>query len=265
MSQPVDHYRDGEWYDAEYVHIRADLPLYSAIAREATGPVLELACGTGRLSLPMASAGAWVTGVDLSEAMIRRAKAKQSQLRSDVQTRLRFEVGDMRTFRAGRRFDRVVLAFNALLHMLEDDHLLAALATARAHLAPGGRCHLDVFTPEPGLPSRDPDERYDPQQMIDPRTRQRWVVTENNRYDPRQQINHMRFYYRRAGGGGEPTGPELCAEVPLRVLFPRELDAFIRTAGLRIAAEYDDYGRTRPYTATRGLRVLELELASSPT
>lgn len=254
----MEPYGDGAWYDAEYVHIRADVPLYRGVAREARGPILELAAGTGRLSFPMAEAGATVLATDLGPSMIARAEEKLARSEPELRGRLRFEVADMRSLRLDARFDRVVLGFNGLMHMLEDDHVDAVLATARHHLAPGGRFHLDLFTPYPQLPERDPEGRYDPQQMIEPRTRERWWVTESNRYDPRRQVNHMRFHYRRAGADGEPTGPEQTMEVALRVFFPRELDRFVQQAGFRIVAEHEDHGRRRPYTAQGGLRVLEL-------
>lgn len=256
---PVDHYGDGVWYDAEYVHIRADFPLYQGIAQEARGPILELGCGTGRLSFPMAESGAEVLGIDLAAPMIARAEAKRACAAPAVRARLGFEVADMRTLRLRRRFDRVILAFNTIMHMLEDEDLLAVLETARAHLSAGGRFHLDLFTPYPLFPERDPTGRYDPQQMIDPRTGERWIVTENNHYEPRRQINHMRFYYRRADPNGAPVGPERFTEILLRVLFPRELDAFVRRAGFRIVREHEDYARTRAYSARGGLRVVELE------
>ena len=255
----VDHYGDGAWYDAEYVHIRADIPLYRQIAKAARGPILELACGTGRLSFPMAEAGARVVGVDAALPMLERARARTREVSLLVGARLEWVEGDMRSIRLGRRSDRVILGFNPLLHMLEDADLEATLVTAREHLAPGGRFHLDLFTPpEMGAP-RDPEGRFDPQQMFDPVTRQRWIVTENNRYDPRTQINHMRFYYRRADAEGQPVGPERVAEIPLRVIYPRELDSWLARTGLRVVAEHEDFERSRPYTAQAGLRVLELE------
>lgn len=256
---PLDHYGDGAWYDAEYVHIRADRPLYQAIAREASGPILELACGTGRLSFPMAEAGATVVGIDLAPAMLRQARRKLRQAPPEVQSRLRFEEADMRALDLGQRFDRVVLGFNTLLHMLEDKDLFALLDGVKRHLAPGGRFHFDIFTPYPGLGERDPEGRYDPQQMIGP-DGERWIVAENNTYDPRRQVNHMRFYYRRPGPDGEPTGQELHTEVSLRVIYPRELELLLRTAGFEILAEYEDYARSQAYTAKAGLRVVEAGL-----
>ena len=258
LVRAVDHYADGDWYDAEYVHMRADIPYYAGVAAHADGPLLELACGTGRLTFPMAEAGAEVVGVDLSPPMIDRAERKRSVLSSEVAGRLSFQVGDMRHVRLGRSFAGVVLGFNTIMHMLTDADLEAALATAAAHLWPGGRFYLDLHTPLTDLLVRDPDGRFDPQQMIEPRSGIRYVVTENNRYDPRTQINTMRFYYQPVDADERPAGPEHFTEVRLRVLFPRELDRWLSQAGFAIVEDWDGFER-QPFTGQGGRRVLVAE------
>lgn len=256
MAESFDHYGDGVWYDAEYVHIRGDIPYYVAVAKTVGGALLELACGTGRLTIPMAQAGPKVVGVDAAPAMLAQARAKCTELAPPERARLSFRAGDMRSVRLGRRFDGVVLAFNTIMHMLTDDDLLAALCTARDHLARDGRFFLDLHTPLPDLLDRDPDARYDPQQMVDPRTGHRYIVTENNRYDARRQINTMRFYYQRVDERGEAVGAERHTEVQLRVLFPREVDHWMDLAGFRIIEDWDDFERTQPFTGRGGRRVL---------
>lgn len=256
MDTPIDHYGDGIWYDAEYVHIRGDIAYYSAIARQTQGPILELACGTGRLTLPMARAGATVCGVDLSAAMLVRAESKRRQLAPEVQTRLSFSLGDMRTLRLPQTFSAVILAFNTLMHMTDDSDLEAALRTAHHHLKQGGHFYLDLFTPFPDLLSRDPEGRFDPQQMVDPRTRARYVVTENNRYDPRSQINTVRFYYQQVDENLAPVGEERFAELHLRVIFPRELDHWLHLTGFRITEDWDDFEKTTPFTGAGGRRIV---------
>lgn len=256
------YYSDGAWYDAEYVHIGGDVPYWERVARESPGPILELACGTGRLSIPMSvRAGRPVVGVDIAPSMIERALVKRSRLPPDLQANLQFLVGDMRSVRLGSKFPCVVLAFNTLMHMLEDDDLAATLATAREHLLPDGFFHLELHTPHPSIISaRDPAGRYDPQQMIDPHTGYRWVVTENNRYDPRTQINHMHFYYRRADAQGRAFGEERQVTLRLRVIFPRELDRWLRDSGFEVVGDWDDFARSKPFSGEGGRRVMALKL-----
>lgn len=258
LDDSVEYYRDGARYDAEYVHIGGDIPYYVRVASETRGPLLELAAGTGRLTIPMAEAARdAVVGLDLSPGMIARADEKRARLSPEVQGRLQFVVGDMRTVRLDRSFDAVVLAFNTLMHMTEDDDLAALLETVRAHLTDDGAFHLDLHTPYPSLMSqRDPAGRYDPQQLIDPRTRERWQVTENNAYDPRTQINTMSFFYRRVDGTGAPFGPESRMDLRLRVIFPRELDRWLYAAGFAVVGDWEDLARSQPFTGRGGRRVM---------
>lgn len=253
---PLDHYGDGEWYDAEYVHIRGDVPYYKQVAQQVGGPLLELACGTGRLTIPMGQAGASVHGIDLATPMVEQARRKCDALPSEVRARLSFQVADMRTVRLDRVFAAVVLGFNTIMHMLSDDDLAAALATVRTHLHPGGHFFFDLHTPLIELLERDPNGRFDPQEMIDPRTRDRYVVTESNSYDARYQINTMRFHYQRVDAEGRAVGPERSAEVRLRVLFPRELDYWLDRAGFDVVGDWDDFERQRPFTGQGGRRVV---------
>lgn len=255
LPEELLHYADGDWYDAEYVHIGGDIPYYERVSREVSGSILELACGTGRLTEPMVKAGSTVVGVDIAPGMLARAQNKRAALPAEVQERLRYVHGDMRTVRLGRTFDAVVLGFNTLLHLVRDDDLEAALETVRAHLAPEGRFYFDVHTPHFGLLERDPNGRYDPQQMIDPHTGDRYVVTESNRFLAREQLNLLSFHYQRVDRAGAPQGPERTITLRLRVMFPRELDRWFELAGLRILGEWDDFGRETPFTGRGGRRV----------
>ncbi len=252
-----DYYADGAWYDAEYVHIGRDIPYYVDVAARTPGPILELACGTGRITFPMISAGAVVHGIDNAPAMLAQAEKKRRRLPAGDQARVSFSAGDMRTLRLHRRFDAVILAFNTLMHMTEDADLRSALETARAHLSPSGRFYFDIHTPLPSTGSEsDPEGRYDPQEMIEARTGHRYVVSENNVYLPRQQINLMRFYYQRVDRNGAPVGPERRSVLRLRVIFPRELDHWLRLVGLEIVEDWDDFERSGPFTAKGGRRVV---------
>lgn len=242
------HYGDGDWYDDEYVHVGGDR---AAVAEWAGArQVLELACGTGRLTFPMAQAGARVVGVDLEPAMLERAERKRAILAEPIRSRVRFVLGDMRSLELDARFERVVVGLNALMHMLTDADLAQALTTVRRHLAPDGRALLDVFAPLPV--DHDDAARVDPQQMI--HGGHRWEVTENRSYDPRQQLQTLRFFYRRLD---EPE-PSWFSELRLRVIYPRELDSWLDRAGLEVVGDWDDIERTQSFTGAGGRRVIEV-------
>ena len=72
-SERLPLYRDGRVYDAMNRAVTADVPFYVAEAKAANGPVLELACGTGRLTIPVAENGVEIVGLDSSPSMLEHA------------------------------------------------------------------------------------------------------------------------------------------------------------------------------------------------
>jgi hypothetical protein len=162
----------------------------------------------------------------------------------------------MRTVRLPQKFEAVVLGFNTLMHMIEDDDLSRAFETVRAHLVPGGLFHFDLHTPFPELLSRDPTKRYDPQEMIAPATGDRYIVTESNEYDARTQINRMYFFYQQVDREGRPVGSEKRAVLLLRVIFPRELDRWLHDFGFEVVGDWDDFERTKAFSGRGGRRVV---------
>ena len=134
---------DGDLYDALFGDFGFDRDFYLDLARGADGPVLEVACGTGRILLPCLQAGVDIDGLDLFPAMLDtlRRKAAALGLRPTVHR------ADMRAFVLPRRYALVFCAFNGFVHCLTTDDQIRALGTWRAHLAPGGMVALNVFYP----------------------------------------------------------------------------------------------------------------------
>lgn len=123
---------------------REDIAFYTDVAREADGPVLEMACGTGRIYLELLRAGVDADGFDLSAGAIDllRAKADGEDLDPTVWR------DDMTDFSVEREYELVVCPFNAMQHLLSIEDQLAALRTIYDALAPGGRFVFDVFVPD---------------------------------------------------------------------------------------------------------------------
>jgi SAM-dependent methyltransferase len=134
-----------EYYDEVYVdqHASGDLAFYVQEARAAGGPVLEAACGTGRILLPTLASGVDIDGFDRSPAMLRRlaAKAAAQGLSPNVWQ------ADLRDFTTGRRYALITCPFRAFLHLLTWQDQLAALNRFRERLDRGGRVLLNVFHP----------------------------------------------------------------------------------------------------------------------
>ena len=116
--------------------------VYRDLAYQIGGPILELACGTGRLTIPLARDGHDIVGLDASSAMLRSAKSKTDGL--DIM----FVHSDMRNFDLGRRFPLIILSCNSLAHLTSNEDLKAGLDRVAKHLAPGGVFAFDVINPD---------------------------------------------------------------------------------------------------------------------
>jgi SAM-dependent methyltransferase len=130
-------------YDEWSRSVVEDVPFYVEEARASGGPVVELAVGTGRIAVPIASSGIPVIGVDSSEAML--AICAERAALAGVELDLRF--GDLRDPPVSERVPLVTCPFRSLLHLRTDADRRRALRSVRGLLAPGGRFVFDVFTP----------------------------------------------------------------------------------------------------------------------
>lgn len=123
--------------------------------RETAGVdhVLELACGTGRITLPLLHAGRRVTATDRSEPMLEALERKARALPADpiAQGRLRVLRADMSELSLGERFGAVVCAYSAFTYLVDGEERRRALSAIRAHLREGGAFLLDAFVPDLGL------------------------------------------------------------------------------------------------------------------
>jgi SAM-dependent methyltransferase len=136
-------FEDPVRYDALFEDLDFDRSFYVGLARAAGGPVLEVACGTGRVLIPCLEAGADIEGLDLEPAMLERLRAKAAAkgLRPKV------HLADMRRFSLARRFALAFIPFNGFVHCLTTTDQRACLAACRAHLTPGGRLVFNTFFP----------------------------------------------------------------------------------------------------------------------
>jgi SAM-dependent methyltransferase len=141
-----------EAYDREH-HGQAittqDVPFYVELAVEAAAggqEVLELGCGTGRVTLPVAAAGVSITGVDASPQMLAVARRMAGGAPNP-----RWIEADMARFDLGRRFGLVIVPFRSFQMLLTVEDQASCLACIGRHLAAGGRLALNVANPAPAL------------------------------------------------------------------------------------------------------------------
>ena len=155
MTAVASLYDDPVLYDL-LLEPEPRLSFYRDLAERQGGRVLELACGTGQLLVPIAEQGMRCTGIDLSAPMLRAARDRARGAGVEVG----LHQADMRSFALGERFGLVFVARNSWLHLHEADEFLRCLARVRAHLEEEGVFALDLFVPNPATLTRDPSERH---------------------------------------------------------------------------------------------------------
>jgi SAM-dependent methyltransferase len=236
-----EHYEDAVLYDYEYRRRRSDTTFYRNLARRLRAPwVLDLACGSGRLALPLARDGRTVVGLDLSHAMLVRCVARRARLGQAARQRLHLIEADMRRFALRQRFPLIVCAFNAFEHLYTRVDVAACLRAVRTHLAPGGRFAFDVQNPDLRWLTRDPDRHWGRTRFRHPKSGVRLEYTTNHIYDPISQIAVIRFHYRPVDGpqSDEPPRSVLLTQ---RKFFPAELEALLAANGFSVEQRYGGF------------------------
>jgi SAM-dependent methyltransferase len=220
-----------------------DVAFYREAAREYGDPILELGCGTGRITMALAEAGKRVTGLDLSERMLERAVKKRAALRVEERERLHLIQGDMTKFDLGEKFLLIIIPFRPLQHLLEVKQQIACLECVRKHLRPSGRLILDVF-------------QTDAERMHDPIHMRESIITEYKTSDGRQvriserlaafhraeQRNDVEMIFSVEHPGGRKE--RLVFAWPLRYFFRYEVEHLLARCGFRVKAEYGNFDRT---------------------
>jgi len=224
-------YSDGRYFDLESGHITKDIPFYLKQAELSGGPVLELGCGTGRITIPMAEAGFTMTGLDLSAPMLDQARRKASEKGLNIT----WVEADCRDFSLGSTFGTIIFPYNGIAHIHDRESHEALLARVREHLKVDGHFVVDWFNPALEILLRGGNQRIPCYEYDDPDGRGKVIITETNFYDRATQINHVKWFYKIG------DMPEEVRMLNMRILFPQEFDYLLHYNGFEVVAKYGDH------------------------
>ena len=228
-----------------------DVAFYRDAAHEFGDPVLELGCGTGRITLALAEAGHRVTGLDISERMLQRCDQKRAWLPTEARERVHLVQGDMTRFDLGEKFQLVIIPFRPMQHLLEVEDQMSCLESVRKHLGVDrrrtgerrGRLILDVFQTDA---ERMHDPAYQEEALVAEyampdgrRVRIMERVTAFHRAEQRNDVE-MIFYVTDALGKQE----RLVFAWTLRYFFRFEVEHLLARCGFRVRAVYGDFDRS---------------------
>jgi SAM-dependent methyltransferase len=211
-----------EMFDAETVDPAVDF--LAELAR--VGPALEFAIGTGRIALPLAKRGVPVHGIDMSEAMVARLRAKPGG--EDVGV----TIGDFTTTTVDGSFSLVYLVFNTIMNLTTQAAQVACFRNAATHLEPGGCFVIEVGVP--GLQRLPPGETVQAFHVSETR----WGFDE---YDVANQ-GMTSHHFEIVDGKVERLS------VPFRYAWPSEYDLMAELAGMRLRERWGGWKR-EPFTS----------------
>ena len=146
-----------------------DIPFYFTLAREHGAPLLELACGTGRLTIPLARQGFAITGLDISPEMLAIAQEKLDREVPEVRARVRLLRANMSNFDLSERVKLAFIPVASLFHVHSTSERRSCLSSVRRHLSPGGALVVDL-TPAEKMAHQVVGERITARTGINPAT-----------------------------------------------------------------------------------------------
>jgi SAM-dependent methyltransferase len=188
------------------------------------GTALELGIGTGRVALPLAARGIRVEGIDASEAMVSRMRAKPG---GDP---IRVTEGDFARFDLGRTFDAVYVVFNTFFGLLTQEDQVSCFASVARHVRPGGVFVMEAFVPDPARFDRG--QRVSASEVTVDRVR-----LDVSMHDPIEQRSISQHVVLE--GDRVRLYP-----VRIRYAWIGELDLMARLAGLRLRERWGDWDRS---------------------
>ncbi|MHA2008792.1 MAG: class I SAM-dependent methyltransferase [Promethearchaeota archaeon] len=243
ISKYVDY---AEYYDFDAI-FKEDIPFYLKYAEQTGGPILELACGTGRILLPFAKAGYNIYGIDLSENMLAVAKKKVTEQGLDD---LVFLINtSMVNFNLEEKsFALAFIAVRSFMHLYSQNDQLSCLESIIRHLRPGGLLIIDIYSPNLEMLTQTPNSEFNERSYVLPNGHR---VNRKNRFicnDLLNQINKAELCFEEFDIQGKLIRTKI---VPMdtRYTFRFEKQLLLEKVGFEVLSVFSDY-RKQKYNGT---------------
>lgn len=237
-----------EWYDEDMGRNNPghDIQFFRDYARQGTGKVLELGCGTGRITLPLLRDGLEVVAVDSSAKMLEVLEAKaRKTLSPDERKRLVIKHANMRDFVSKERFSLILCPFCAFTYLVDRTDQTALLDRVKMHLSDAGVFILDSFIPKYDVLSKQgPVESFDYERVLDDGTilRRRKIITQNLT-DQINDVTRIYEFYDRS----QRLLKTVRTQERIRYTFKNELEYLLAHNGFDVLHVYGNY-HSSPYS-----------------
>ncbi len=221
---------DGAIYDGMNTFL-TDLEFYRRwLPKNKEARILELCCGTGRLTLPIAKEGYDITGVDFTPSMLEQAKTRAAEEGLEVE----FIQADMRTLDLPEKYDLIFIPFNSIHHLYENEDVFKAFRGVKNHLKEGGLFLLDCFNPNMQFIVEGEKQQKEIAEYTtnDGRAIR---IKEIMRYENKTQINRIAWHFFIDGEF------DSIQDLDMRLFFPQELDAYLEGNGFNIIHKFGSF------------------------
>jgi SAM-dependent methyltransferase len=208
-----------------------DLQFYKKwLPKNRYAKILELCCGTGRLTLPIAKEGYTITGVDNSSTMLEQAKLKAAETRIKIQ----FIEADIRTLDLPEKYDLIFIPFNSIHHLYRNEDLLMAINAVKKHLKNGGLFLLDCYNPNIHYIVGNENELKEIAEYETSDGR-KVLIKQAMQYENSTQINRIEWHYFISGEFNS------IQNLDMRMYFPQELDGYLKWMGFNIVKKFGSF------------------------
>ena len=262
-------YQLPEEYDLEHAKREPDIGFYIRLAqRWRPKRILELGCGTGRVTIPLAASAAdfceSITGVDLQPEMLSAARRKAAKI-ADAE-RIQWAQGDFRSWRGDSPFDLIIAPCSTLCHALTIADELNAWRTAFLNLNIGGRFIADVTAAEFGLFAESLQNPPRTTVQIDNDTHadrhKRLVRYKSVVYHAAEQRTTVRYLYDEFLDGSSPS--RFISDYEGHVYYPRELQLLFRMSGFSLESVWGDYQEVELENRSRVIIMVGVKQTENP-
>lgn len=223
-----------ELYDEVSLGLEGELDFYLKEAKKAKGKVLEAACGTGRILLPLSEAGIDIEGFDISFQMLEelKRKAKKNSLKPRVWK------ADMRNFKSKNKYDLIIIPYRAFNHIEKSEDQIKTLKNFRKHLKKGGRLILNFFYPDFNFMARMNGKATKKQQVVI--KGKKFSMHEIPRYLPIDQLIRVEWIFEDEKGKQKKA-----LKIHLCYIYKKEFELLLKFAGFRKWKVYGGFKREK--------------------
>lgn len=229
-----------DYYDWTSEGLDHDITYYTDLAKESGGPVLELGCGTGRVSLAIAKEGIQVVGMDQSKSMLKQAEEKSVGM--GLTEQVQWIEADMTQFNLEKKFPLIIIPYRSFLHLTSVKEQISTLKQVRCHLTDNGCFAFNVFVPHlTDLVAMEGTQHFRGVFPI-PGTEDEVEVYDATSFDHFHQLVYVIRYYERFAPNGKSLH-RIKTEMKFRYIYPTELHHLLTLCGFRIVKRYGTFTR----------------------